>query len=226
MKVNRCMDEKNLIKSILLAFEQSSTTIKYHKIYEYDDGPNDIKQITLSFGITEYGNLRDFIKSYINSGGINAEFFKAYVDRIGRVSLISDQQFKQKLIESAKDPIMKKCQDDAFDQMYITPAYKWASDKMFILPLSRLVISDSYLHSGSILKFLRNKFPERVPSEGGDEKTWIAQYCQQRSEWLKYNVNPILRNTTYRMNFMFSRISDDDWNLTKPPYDANGVQVI
>ena len=58
------MDKKSLIKKILLAFEQSSSTIKYDKVYVYEDGPNDIKQITVSFGVTEYGNLKKLIKSY------------------------------------------------------------------------------------------------------------------------------------------------------------------
>jgi hypothetical protein len=81
--VNILMDARPLIKKILLAFEQSSTKIKYDQIYKYDDGPNDIKQITLSFGITEYGNLRNFIKDYIFSGGEHAKFFTDYVDKIG-----------------------------------------------------------------------------------------------------------------------------------------------
>ena len=64
--VNISMDAKPLIKKILLAFEQSSTNIKYDKIYTFEDGPNDIKQITVSFGVTEYGNLKKMIKDYLS----------------------------------------------------------------------------------------------------------------------------------------------------------------
>jgi len=52
------MDKISLIKKVLVSFEQSSTSIKYDKLYFWNDGPNKIKQITVSFGITEWGNLK------------------------------------------------------------------------------------------------------------------------------------------------------------------------
>lgn len=117
------MDAKSLIKQILLAFEQSSTNIKYDKVYKWDDGPKNIKQITLSFGITEYGNLRNFIRSYVSASGVHAKFFVDYIDKIGRVSLVHDEDFVNKLKEAGSDPIMQECQEKTYEEMYITPAY-------------------------------------------------------------------------------------------------------
>ena len=219
------MSEKDIIKSVLLSFEQSSTKIKYDKIYTWDDGPNSIKQITLSFGITEYGNLRNFIKDYIFSGGVNSKFFSSYIDQIGRVSLVNDKEFIQKLKDSGTDPIMQKCQENAYDDMYITPAYNWADRNKFEKPLSKLVICDSFLQSGSILSLLRNKFSETVPSNGGDEKKWIKEYCIARRSWLANHSRKILNKTVYRMDFMNERMLLDDWNLQKFPMDANGVII-
>ena len=73
------LDIKELIKKILVSFEQSSTTIKYSKIYEWEDGPNKIKQITVSFGITEYGNLKKLIQNYCLNKGMFTEQFLPFI---------------------------------------------------------------------------------------------------------------------------------------------------
>ena len=219
------MDAKPLIKKILLAFEQSSTNIKYDQIYKYDDGPNDIKQITVSFGITEYGNLRNFIKSYVFSGGVHSKFFTDYIDKIGRVSLVNDVDFVNKLKEAASDPKMQECQEQAYDDMYITPAYTFCEKNELVQNLSKLVIADSYLHSGSILSKLRNSFKESVPVNGGDEKVWVESYCKARKKWLSEHSRTILHKTVYRMNFMLDRIEKGDWELTQSPFIANGVKI-
>ena len=219
------MDTRSLIKKILLAFEQSSTTIKYNQVYEYEDGPNDIKQITLSFGITEYGNLKKFIKDYIFSGGVNSKFFIDYVDKIGKVPLAGDHEFIQKLKDSASDPIMQKCQEKAYDEMYIDPAYAFCDKNQLKLNLSKLVISDSYLQSGSILSCIRDRFSEKIPSAGGDEKQWIQSYCTERRNWLANHSRKILHDTVYRMDFMLDRIKKGDWDLTQSPFIANDVKI-
>jgi chitosanase len=219
------MDKKHLIKKILLAFEQSRTSIAYDKIYTWADGPNNIKQITLSFGITEYGNLKKFIESYCKKDGRHKSSFESYLPKVGKSSLVNDQTFIKLLKESASDPVMQMCQDQAFDDMYITPAYKFCDTNKFNLSLSKLVICDSYLQSGSILSFLRNKFSESVPVNGGDEKKWIHSYCTVRRDWLKNHSRKILNNTIYRMNFMLDRIEKGDWDLSQPPFNANGVII-
>jgi chitosanase len=219
------MDARPLIKKILLAFEQSSTKIKYDQIYKYDDGPNDIKQITVSFGITEYGNLRNFIKDYVFSGGVHSKFFTDYVDKIGRVSLVHDDTFVGKLKEAASDPIMQECQERAYDQMYITPAYGFCDKNGLVKNLSKLIICDSYLHSGSILSALRNSFSESVPSNGGDEEKWVESYVKARKNWLANHPRTILHNTVYRMDFMLDRIAKGDWDLTQSPFIANDVKI-
>jgi chitosanase len=219
------MDKKPLIKKILLAFEQSTTSIKYDAIYKYNDGPNDKKQITLSFGITEYGNLKILIKNYCFKNGKLTQKLQPYVSKIGSEALVENKEFLSLLKESCSDDIMKECQEEAYDDMYITPAYNFCDKNKLELPLSKLVICDSYLHTGSILSALRNSFSESVPVNGGDEKVWIESYCNSRRNWLATNSRIVLHTTVYRMDFMLDRIKKGDWELAQSPFIANDVKI-
>jgi chitosanase len=218
-------DPTQLIKKILLAFEQSRTTIKYNSVYLWDDGPKNIKQVTLSFGITEYGNLKKFLKQYCQSGKY-AQQFQQYIPLIGKTSLANNADFIALLKEAAQDPLMQQCQEKAFDSMYITPALNWCSTNKLELPLSKAIISDSYLHSGSILKIIRNMFPAVLPTAGGDEKDWVSSYCSSRRKWLANHSRKDLNKTTYRMDFFISLIKNSDWNLSAEKYTANGVKIV
>jgi chitosanase len=54
---------------------------------------------------------------------------------------------------------MQQAQREEYDSRYLYPAIAWGESCGFTLPLSFLVIADSYLHSGSTLGFLKAKFP-------------------------------------------------------------------
>ena len=219
------MDKKSLIKKILLAFEQSSSTIKYDKVYVFEDGPNNIKQITVSFGVTEYGNLKKLIKSYCFKNGKYSQEFTSYIPSIGVKSLVKNTEFITLLKESASDPVMQETQEEAYEEMYINPAYAFCDKNNFKEELSKLVICDSYLQSGSILSLLRNMFSERPPINGGDEKIWIESYCKARRNWLANHSRTILNKTVYRVDFMLDRIKKGDWSLSQSPFVANGVKI-
>lgn len=219
-------DVKQFIKKVLLAFEQSRTTIKYNEVYCYDDGPQDIKQVTLSFGITEFGNLKKFLKDYCDRNGKYAKDFNNYLPLVGTKPLASDTNFINLLKESAQDSIMQQCQEQAYDSMYITPSLEWCNKNKLTLPLSKLVIADSFLQSGSILNVIRNSFASKIPINGGDEKEWVEQYCKARKSWLANHSRTILHGTVYRMNFMLSIIEKNDWELKQPFYIANDVKIV
>lgn len=220
------MDAKPLIKKILLCFEQSSPTIKYGEIYTLDDGPNDIKQITVSFGITEYGNLKRLVTNYISNNGLYAEELKTNVDKIGKTSLVNNRIFINTLKSAGSDIIMQKLQEELYDTLYINPAYKFCEDNGFTTNLAKLVICDSYLHSGSVPASVRGMFPAKTPKNGGDEKEWVTQYVKARKQWLANHSRVILHKTVYRMDFMLLRIQNNDWDLSKLPYIANDVNII
>jgi hypothetical protein len=55
-------------------------------------------------------------------------------------------------------------------QRVLNAACEWFKKNGFTLPLSMLVIYDSYIHSGGIRNDLRKRFAEWVPAEGRNEK--------------------------------------------------------
>lgn len=215
--------KKKKIQEILNVFETGSIKGDYSAVSIYKDGPNDIKQITYGKSqTTEWGNLSNLIQRYSVKNGKFSNFFMPYISKIGKVSLVYDTIFIDKLKEAGTDIVMKQVQDEFFDDVYWKPAMKFVNDNKFVFPLSGLVIYDSYIHSGGIPVFLRNKFSEVPPSKGGDEKQWIEQYLNTRQKWLANHSRPILRKTIYRTKNMLVALKQNDWDLTKP-FNANGV---
>lgn len=224
-------NQKRKIIQVVNVFETGTPNGNYSNISIYADGPaingQRIKQITYGRSqTTEYGVLKILIQQYIANNGQFANQFKTYVEKIGKQpSLCTDSPFKSLLKNAGQnDPIMKSTQDVFFDQLYYQPAFKWFTSMKFTLPLSLLVIYDSFIHSGSIPVFLRQKFPESVPVNGGDEKKWITQYLAARHDWLEHHSNKILRNTIYRPITFEKAIAQNNWDLALP-VNANGTII-
>lgn len=218
-------ETKNKIQRILNKIESGSQNGNYAAISLYKDGPNQIKQITFGKSqTTEWGNLNKLISLYVEKDGKFADELKPYLQKIGKVSLVDDANLLSILKASGSDPIMQESQDQFFDEHYWKPAAKWFESNKFTLPLSMLVIYDSFIHSGSILSFLRNKFSASIPSKGGDEKEWITSYLNVRHEWLKNHSNPILRKTIYRTRDMLLAVEKENWDL-KQVYHCNGENI-
>lgn len=218
--------KKQKIQSIVNVFETGSIKGGYGNISIYKDGLNfTVKQITYGKSqTTEYGKLKDLIKLYVDKCGIHSSYFKQYIDIIGKKSLCENKEFIIKLREAGNDPVMIESQDLFFDEHYWEPAMKFCNTSKFETPLGGLVIYDSYIHSGSILSFLRNRFAEKVPAAGGSEQKWVEDYLTVRKKWLENHTIPILRKTVYRVNNMLASVSAKDWELIKP-FNANGVSV-
>lgn len=66
---------------------------------------------------------------------------------------------------------------------------EWAHKNGFSLPLSGLVIYDSFIHSGQTLRSNRSRFDENVPAWGGSERTRTAAYIDARHRWLANHAN-------------------------------------
>ena len=218
---------KTLVQRVLNAAETGTADGKYHAISIFADGKGGTRQITYGKSqTTEQGHLAKLIRMYYEKGGAFAAQFGPYLPLIGGKPLVDDSKFKDLLVRAAReDPLMKEAQDEFFDRVYWTPAFKWFAEQGFTLPLSMLVIYDSFIHSGSILPLLRKKFAEPVPAKGGDEKKWIQQYAKARHEWLAGHSKPILRKTIYRTNCYLGEIERNNWHLTVLPIRMNGVAV-
>jgi Glycosyl hydrolase family 46 len=216
----------NYIRRILSVAETDKPVWDPSAVYKYNDGPNRTPQWTLSVGFTEMGgNLRVVLDRYIELGGTLAVQFAPYLAVMGKKH-IADPEFKTLLQEAGKEPAMAQAQTEIFDQKYLGPAFAWAKKYGFTKPLSFLVIADSFLHSGSMLDFLLNRFPEKKPAVGGDEDAWIKAYLRERREWLGTHSNSILRGTVYRADCYLREIKKDNWSLAASPVSMHGTDVL
>jgi chitosanase len=213
-------DNKKRIQSVLSIIETGSPDGNYGDVTIYADGKigsdgKPTKQITYgAHQTTEQSHLKTLLESYVKKEGKVAVAMAPFIARIGVEPLWQETAFVKMLEDAgANDPIMKEVQDVFFDATYYQKALDWFEDNGFKLPLSMLVIYDSFIHSGKIRDDIRNQFAESVPKDGGNEKTWITQYVNARHEWLSTRENPILRKTNYRTAGYKVQIALGNWLL-------------
>jgi chitosanase len=223
--------QKNRILSVVNVFETGSTAGKFDNISVYRDGPvvNGERVYQITYGrsqTTEFGNLKRLVELYITRNGMFTSQFMPFMSKIGKhPSLRTNQNFRNLLKKSAQDDeVMRHVQEDFFDLYYFQPAFVWFEGFGFNEALSLLVIYDSFIHSGKIREDLRQKFAERPPKFGGNERRWIEQYVNVRHQWLNSHTNEILRATIYRTNCFKKEIKKGNWNLSQP-INANGISV-
>ena len=219
--------QRSIIERVVNAFETGSANGDYADISIFNDGPHNILQITYGRSqTTEYGHLGELVAAYVNASGRFSDQLRQYVGHVGREPLTGDADFKRLLVRAGReDPVMATVQDEFFDTKYFKPAIAWADHNGFRLPLSGLVIYDSFIHSGSILSVIRNAFGERPPAAGGDEQAWVRAYVAARNQWLASNSRAIVRQTTYRTACLQHEIDRGNWDLAQVPIVANGVPV-
>jgi chitosanase len=223
------MNETELtkIRNVLIVAEQGRQTMAYGEVYRYNDGPKQCKQITLSIGFTQYGNLGSVLDVYGKAQGKLSQQLAPWASRMKNPATVDSSEFINLLKEAGKDPVMQMVQNQMFDKFYLSPGVEWGDREGFILPLSYLVICDSYLHSGSILPVIRLKFAEKTPVHGGNEKVWIEQYTKARQNWLANHSKEILHGTVYRTKYYTELIASNDWDLDSYHTVAmNGVKPL
>ena len=219
--------QRSLIERVINAFETGSADGDYGDISIFADGPHNIRQITYGRSqTTEYGHLSELVKRYVEASGTFSEAVRPFASLVGHKPLTNDATFKQLLRKAGRqDPVMRRVQDAFFDDTYFVPAMRWADQNGFTLPLSVLVIYDSFIHSGSILSLIRHMFPEKTPATGADERAWTGAYVKARNAWLAANARAIVRKTTYRTAALQHEIDRNNWDLSLFPIMANGVSV-
>lgn len=220
-------NQKRRIEQVINVFETGTVSGDYSIISIFHDGPHNIRQITYGRSqTTEYGNLRLLVRRYVDGNGIYSQNLAQYADLVGSTPLTDESTFKSLLRKAGReDPIMKRVQDAFFEDVYFKPAMNWADTEKFVLPLSALVIYDSFIHSGGIRWIIRSKFPENTPLLGGDEMAWISAYVKARHTWLKAHPRPIVQKTIYRTECFRREINKGNWDLSHLPINANGTRV-
>jgi chitosanase len=192
----------------------------YDDVSILDDDPGGIGGVKqISYGkhqTTEYGNLRVLLYKYITAKGKWASEVENYVNSVGQKPLADCEDFIELLHKIGHDPIMHKVQDDFFDQQYFNPALLWAKTHKFILPLSMLVIYDSFIQNGHMLWLIRRRFAEKLPDDRGDEKKWIEEYTKAKFDWLFNHSISLYRNSSSRSAALFELILSNNWQLDLP----------
>lgn len=217
---------RRFIQRIVNTFETGIPEGRYEALVRQPDGPGG--RVQISFGksqATEHGGLGALLEAYCAAPGHQVSELAAYLPQIGRVALADDARFITLLMRAAQDPMMRVTQDAFFETAYLEPALAWARRQDFALPLSALVIYDSFIHSGSVLMFLRRRFAERPPGQGGDERAWIQAYLETRHDWLEGHRNRLVRNSAYRTRDMLREVARQNWDLEQWPVSANGFPV-
>lgn len=218
------LHQKIKILEVVNVFETGSKEGKYVALVVYPDGKNGTRQVTYGRSqTTEQGNLKAMLELYVAKNGLFKVEMSVFIAKIGHEPLADNDDFKKLLRRTAReDLIMHTAQDEFFEILYFQPAKQFFEANKFTMALSMLVIYDSYIHSGSIKAKLRERFPENVPLNGGNEKTWIKQYVTVRATWLK--SNKLLAKTAYRTDCFLKQISIENWDLVEP-IDANDVII-
>ena len=69
--------QKRLIERVVNVFESGKPEGNYAATVIFNDGPNDIKQITYGRSqTTEYGNLRELVQKYVAANGLYSKKLK------------------------------------------------------------------------------------------------------------------------------------------------------
>ena len=225
--MNLTSEQKRIVHQVVNVFETGQPSGNYGAIAIFNDGPHEIRQLTYGRSqTTEYGKLRLLVTRYAEEGGMYSLDLARYADRIGAVPLTDDLKFRSLLRTAGRtDPVMRAVQDAFFDEQYFQPAMDWATRHGLALPLSALVVYDSFIHSGSILPLIRSSFPDPTPARGGTEHAWTTAYVKARHAWLAAHPRPFVRKTTYRTRCLHDQIVRGNWNLERLPIQVQGVEV-
>jgi len=221
----------------LSASETGDPDGDYGNVTILHDNPRGRPQIT--FGkhqTTEQGkNLKKLIRLYLARQNISAslvgighlqDFLKAPM-----YAMAGDKPLHRVLRKIGSDPVMEDVQNEFFLEEYMKPSRRWADRNGFTLPLSMLVIYDSFIQSGSIPSWIRRRFRAVPPAKGGNEREWVRQYVNSRHQWLKYwgdgksRKSKAIRASRYRTRALLEELSRENWNLNKLPMSVNGITV-
>jgi chitosanase len=216
------------IEHVVNVWETGSPAGRYGAISVGPDGPGRASQITYGRSqTTEYGNLRELVRRYCAAPGARADLvaiLEPYIPRLGQIPFSGDMALKRALVAAGDDPVMHSVQDTFFREIYFAPALDWMIARHMVLPLSALVVYDSYIHSGHILDEIRARFPEVPPDKGGDERAWIFAYVLERQTWLASHPRTILHGTIYRTRTLAREIFRGNWQLADP-ITTQGVTI-
>lgn len=206
--------QKKICLAIVNVFESGSVTGNYGSVtvLKGDSGHLTYGRSQTTLGS---GHLFSLLSAYCSApDALQGEEIKPFLDRVAKkdFTLDSDTSFKAILREAGHDPAMQREQDDFFERAFFNPAMLAAQNAGLQRPLSKTIVYDSHIQGGwSFLSHLVTREVGRVGA-GVDEPTWITNFVEARTEFLKGGKKP-LPTTVYRMEAFRSMISGGKWDL-------------
>lgn len=222
-------EQRAIIQRVVNVFETGRADGDYGAVTILPDGPHGQPQVTYGRSqTTEHGDGLDLswlVEQYVRAGGPMAAELAPYVDRIAVEDLSRDAVFHARLRRAGADDVMRQLQDDLFDRAYYRPALAWCDREGLTTALSALVVYDSWIHSGGVLRSIRARFPARTPAGDGTEHEWTGGYVRARHAWLLAHPNPVVRRTVYRTAYLAALVEDGAWELSRRPFVCRRVRV-
>jgi chitosanase len=207
---------KNLINKILFIFEAGKGPDDYGKVTICDDGPMGDMQI--KYGIIqepEYRNMKRIIEMYVGNNGKYAKELVDFINKIGIEGMHKNQVFISSLKSAGNDEIMKEVQNKFFEEFYVTPALIWADDNKFKMPLSLLIIINSFIQLNWMPPYIINEMKIRTPYYGGDEKEFIKDYMDKRQIHAIHSPSKTINKWHPITQILRNQISEQNWYLEK-----------
>jgi chitosanase len=173
------------------------------------------------------GSLDAVVKRYIELGGAHAAALQGMLPLLASNASTKEPPkgphsapvaaLMQTLRTAGADPLMQRAQDEVFDRDYFAPAVNLAQQIGLKTALGLLVVYDSCIHSGpGGVTMIRQKFAEKSPANGGDEKAWVLAYIRTRRNWLATHSMTVLHATVYRMDALKAIADAGNWDLATP----------
>ena len=184
-----------------------------------DGDPNRRLQVTLGIQFDEAGDLPKLLKSYCVQNGQFAMQISPYLAKLNTGNdaatvLSQSQRFRDLLRNAGADPVMQRLQIEIFKATSWDPALRWAKARKFALPLSFLIVADSFLQSNQMLSRLTQRVRVALPvTSQADEKDWVTGYTKIRNAWLKA-AGGAMAASSYRTECYLRLIARGDWDLT------------
>lgn len=210
--------KRDFILRILQTAENGSPSWGFSQISIMHDGPNRRLQLTYGIQFDEAGDLGKLLSMYCSEGGQYGTQIAPYLQAVNKgtpsATILSQAKGFQSLLRQAgTDKIMQDLEIKLFMETSWNPAVKWSKQNGFVLPLSFLIIADSFLQSNQMLGFLLRRVQSKTPvADRQAEQEWITSYATARNKWLEASGGA-LTVSSYRTKCYLSMIQRSDWQL-------------
>jgi hypothetical protein len=188
----------------------------------------ELQSDDLIYGIGEWsiksGGLFRLLRSYTQKP--NAQYASQVKSLIATGAVEKTPGLNSMLTMAARDPVMRQAQDDLFRTDVIEKDLSVVQTLGLRLPLSIAIVCDTIVNSGSSsIKKLADQATSKTgnsPKGGGDEKQWMMNFLDARSDFLKsHNQFPqFVRGWEARVESYRKLARDDDWMLTTADAEA------